>query len=381
MKIAMPVSFDEKTVKYKDKQVMEGQELRGSTNPDTWQLLKEGYVVLRNYIPKEIITMTLDTWKTIEAAPYTEQILQLEEDIIQDSPEETLYKSAGGYCTPFGVGLHHWLRNKLRDTIDLNLRETYSYSRKYERGAYLKAHSDRPSCEISATLCLGYRTDDNTPWKIWVDNSRNWVDCVSQEELYNKTQATTNRQRKAKGMKVLSLEPGDVLMYLGPNVAHWRDKLLGDFSYHMFLHFYNRDSELWRLPVTLYDDFAEAFDYAKPVAEKALETLERGKWGETLPLEFDGRRNRYAPDKEGSEHADMFEKFNDIWHTVRSEGALGGKLSRFTNNYESWEYDEKANDGEDPFGKVESNTYQRPSEISPDYTRPQNSYPEPTTGG
>ncbi|SVD06750.1 uncharacterized protein METZ01_LOCUS359604, partial [marine metagenome] len=73
--------------------------------------MKEGYVVLKQYIPKEVIRLTLDTWKTIEAAPYQEDILQLEEDIIQNSPEETLFKSQGGYCTPMGVSLHRWLRN------------------------------------------------------------------------------------------------------------------------------------------------------------------------------------------------------------------------------------------------------------------------------
>ena len=36
----------------------------------------------------------------------------------------------------------------------MDLRETYSYTRKYDRGAYLRAHTDRPSCEISATVCL-----------------------------------------------------------------------------------------------------------------------------------------------------------------------------------------------------------------------------------
>ena len=28
------------------------------------------------------------------------------------------------------------------------------------RGAYLSPHLDRPSCEISATLCLDYKSDD-----------------------------------------------------------------------------------------------------------------------------------------------------------------------------------------------------------------------------
>jgi hypothetical protein len=402
----MPVRFEDKTIKYKDQvtgirqtQPQQGVPdviLKGATNPDTWQLMKEGYVVLKQYIPKEVVRLTLDTWKTIEAAPYQEDILQLEEDIIQNSPEETLFKSHGGYCTPMGVSLHRWLRNALRDTIDINLRETYSYTRKYERGAYLKAHTDRPSCEISATICLDYRTDDNTPWKIWVDNSKNWVDTKDQDNIGPVTQDIPNRQRIKKGMIQVSLEPGDVLLYLGPNVAHWRDKLLGDYSYQMFLHFYNRDSELWKLPETIADNFGQAFDYAIPVAHKlggsrkdamlhdeSVIHAERGKWGETLPLEFDGRRNRYAPDKEGSKHGELFDQFMNIWHSVRSQGVCGGKLSRFTNNYDHLVYDEQAQDSFDK--KIESNTYQqpklKPSEISPDYVRPENQYPRTKKGG
>ena len=384
-KIAMPVRFEDKTIKYKDQvtgirqtQPQQGVPdviLKGATNPETWKLMKEGYVVLKQYIPKEITVLTLDAWKAIEAAPYIENILQLEEDIIQDSPEDTLFKSTGGYCTPMGIALHRWLRNALRNTIDLNLRETYSYTRKYERGAYLRAHTDRPSCEISATICLEYRTDDNTPWKIWIDNSKNWVDTEDQADIFPVTQDVPNRKRIKKGMIQVSLEPGDVLLYLGPNVAHWRDKLLGDYSYQMFLHFYNRDSELWKLPETVADNFGDAMDYAKPVAHKAENPIhaERGKWGETLPLEFDGRKNRYAFDKKDSDHGVLFNQFMNIWNAVRAQGILGGKLSLFTNNYDHLVYDEEAQDAFDKRLK--------PSEVSPNYVRPENSNPAPKRGG
>ena len=38
----------------------------------------------------------------------------------------------------------------------LNLIETYSYARLYTKGNELKRHTDRISCEISLTMCLGY---------------------------------------------------------------------------------------------------------------------------------------------------------------------------------------------------------------------------------
>ncbi len=48
---------------------------------------------------------------------------------------------------------------------------TYSYFRVYKKGDKLKKHKDRPSCEISLSLSLGY--DPDQPWPLWVEgNSR-----------------------------------------------------------------------------------------------------------------------------------------------------------------------------------------------------------------
>ena len=72
-KIAMPVPYEDKTViyTYPDEERMKKdgetpQRLSGRTNQLTWDLMKDRFVVLRNFIPKDIINMSLDTWKTIE---------------------------------------------------------------------------------------------------------------------------------------------------------------------------------------------------------------------------------------------------------------------------------------------------------------------------
>ena len=44
----------------------------------------------------------------------------------------------------------------MREITGLNLKPTYSYWRLYKTGDVLKRHKDRPSCEVSTTLCLGY---------------------------------------------------------------------------------------------------------------------------------------------------------------------------------------------------------------------------------
>lgn len=221
--------------------------LQSYTNEVTWEFMQNGYVVLRNFIPKDIIKMTLDAWKTIERNDtWNDTFFYREDDIIQDSPEDSLRKSQGCYQFPPAVGLHAWMHKALDDMLDIKLCPTYAYTRKYDRGAYLKAHHDRPSCEISTTICLGYESDDGKPWKIWVDNSRNWVDFDGDgQELFDLTQAIPSRKRESH---CISLEVGDVLVYQGPNAVHYRDRFLGIHSYHMFLHFVNIGGKLQNMP-------------------------------------------------------------------------------------------------------------------------------------
>ena len=249
-KIAMPVPYNEKKIEYIRQQESEekGKKIRGYTNKETWALWKNRYVVLKNFIPKDIIEMTLNTWQSVEMHRNSGDILKHEtKDITYKNPESSIGRSKGGYCTPWGNALHKYVHDKLDDVIDMELGMTYSYTRRYDRGAYLGSHVDRPSCEISATLCLSYQTDDNTPWPIWVRNDQNYFSATA-ERIKNESQDLTQRDRLKNGCKKVLLEPGDLLLYQGPNIPHWRDYLLGDYSYHIFLHWYNRLSQLKSLP-------------------------------------------------------------------------------------------------------------------------------------
>ena len=300
-KIAMPVQFDDRTIEYIVKDATIGDKgLGGRTNPKTWHLWKEGYVVLKNFIPKEIINLTLDAWKTMELDPdsYGQKISR-EQDIIHNSPEDSLNKSTAMYNAPFGVALHRWGWEKLKHHIDMDLQETYSYSRRYERGAYLKAHADRPSCEISATLCLDYDTDDNTPWSIWVDNSLDYINRPN--EIFDETQAVPIRKRKTS--RKIDLEVGDLLLYQGPNVAHWREYLLGDNSYHIFLHFLNYNGKVNSLP------------HVADIVRDNLHDVAERESGLYNPCLFDGRESRYHPIDNASPYRQAFNEFTDVvWH-------------------------------------------------------------------
>jgi len=96
----------------------------------------------------------------------------------------------------------------------LKLSETYSYARIYKNGDVLARHKDRYSCEISTTLNLGGES-----WPIYLD--------------------PTGRKGQA-GVKV-ELEPGDMLIYSGCDLEHWRDEFKGKNCGQVFLH-YNKAS-------------------------------------------------------------------------------------------------------------------------------------------
>jgi hypothetical protein len=96
---------------------------------------------------------------------------------------------------------------------ELELIPTYSYYRIYNPGDILHPHRDRPSCEISLSVTLGFRyndVSDNYRWPIFMENNP------------------------------IVVEQGDAILYKGCEKEHWRDSLkAGKNSYHVqvFLHY------------------------------------------------------------------------------------------------------------------------------------------------
>ena len=107
----------------------------------------------------------------------------------------------------------------------LKLYPAYTYARIYKKGDELKRHKDRFSCEISTTMNLG--GDD---WPIYLSPNEN----VGEPDGKNITTAS-----KAKGVRV-DLKPGDMLVYRGVELEHWREKFKGKECVQVFLHYNNR---------------------------------------------------------------------------------------------------------------------------------------------
>jgi hypothetical protein len=100
------------------------------------------------------------------------------------------------------------LLKTMRKKTKIHLIPTYSYARVYENGSILKKHKDRASCEVSTTLNLG-----GNLWPIFLESNN-------------------------KVIKV-NLNPGDMLIYKGCELNHWREKFEGKVCIQVFLHYNN----------------------------------------------------------------------------------------------------------------------------------------------
>ena len=95
----------------------------------------------------------------------------------------------------------------LGDVVGKELVPQYTYTRLYQHGEELKRHQDRTECEISATLAIAY------PEKV--------------EPIYFEI--------KGEPVKI-DLEVGDLCIYRGCDLWHWRPPFESDWYLQTFMH-------------------------------------------------------------------------------------------------------------------------------------------------
>ena len=118
---------------------------------------------------------------------------------------------------------------KMSELTGKELIPTYTYHRLYTHGTELKRHKDRPSCEISTTLCVGYDNSNVDP-KVYPD--WDWPMFVGPQ----------SGEKGTDGMPI-HMKPGDMLIYRGDVVEHWREPLLGNNHAQVFLHYNEKDGQ------------------------------------------------------------------------------------------------------------------------------------------
>jgi hypothetical protein len=119
------------------------------------------------------------------------------------------------YGDPLTEALLLYCHGPLQKQSGLDLLPTYTYYRVYRPGAELPPHQDRPECEVSVSLCLGYDYESaDITYPLFIENN------------------------------ALVLQPGDAILYLGTERIHSRPAFVAPRNaYHVqaFLHYVRAD--------------------------------------------------------------------------------------------------------------------------------------------
>ncbi len=160
-------------------------------------MMKEGEIVLlKNFLSKDITSFL------------RQHVLKCHQRFLMGCKQGYYRKDTSSAFSMYGNVIFEDLLDistkKVSSILDLQLIPTYSFVSVYVNGNELKKHVDREACEITMSLCLGYKPDD-TKWPIHIEN------------------------------KSIDLEPGDAVIY-GRTMAHWRDPFSGLYQAQAFFH-------------------------------------------------------------------------------------------------------------------------------------------------
>jgi PKHD-type hydroxylase len=117
------------------------------------------------------------------------------------------------YGDPVLDNLLQALAGPLSAQLGVQLLPTYTYARIYRPGEVLVRHIDREACEISGTMTLGFH-DGSGIWPIYF----------------------TDREDDVVGNSV-EINIGDLVMYHGNELWHWRPKYKGQWQVQVFFHY------------------------------------------------------------------------------------------------------------------------------------------------
>lgn len=170
------------------------------------ELEKNGYIVIKNFIPKDL-------------CKFARVYFKIRQDTLDWSIDPQCPQSKSFYGDPFCETILATATKKLSEITEINLVPQYAYARVYGHKDELKIHLDREECQYSATLCLGRPQDE--------PNSAIYMSKVND---------------KSKGTE-LWLDEGDLCFYIGTKMYHWREPFEQSWYLQTFLHYVDKDGE------------------------------------------------------------------------------------------------------------------------------------------
>jgi len=197
---------------------------------------KKKYTIIRQAISKELASfianyfmMQKQVYDTCKAAKYFSPF----ETILGSYEDRQIPNTYSHYSDIAMETLMLKCQPAMEKATGLKLYPAYTYARIYKKGDLLKRHKDRFSCEISTTMNLG--GDD---WPIYLDptGQSSVKPGVGEHDVEESKRLIKNPN---KGLKV-DLKPGDMLVYRGCELEHWREKFKGKECIQVFLHYNNK---------------------------------------------------------------------------------------------------------------------------------------------
>jgi hypothetical protein len=189
---------------------------------------KDKYAIVRQAIPKELAEFLYNYFlmkKQVAKTCLESRFISPFETLLGRWDDKQVPNTYSHYSDIAMETLMLKCQPLMEKTTGLKLTPAYTYARIYKNGDVLKRHKDRFSCEISTTINLG-----GDPWAIYLSPNEN-VGIPDGKKI--------TVESKAKGIKV-DLKPGDMLVYSGCELEHWRKKFKGQDCAQVFLHYNDR---------------------------------------------------------------------------------------------------------------------------------------------
>jgi len=217
---------------------------------------KDNYLIIKNVISKEIANICYE-YLLLKRKVGTFLINNKYVSEFDDSFGKLGDEQVKGTYASYSDILMETLLIKIQPIMEkltkLKLVPTYSYTRIYKKGDILHRHIDRASCEISTTLNLG-----GDSWPIYLDPT-------GETSILSGGLSDIKLKKNAnKGIEV-NLTPGDMLVYKGHLLEHWRNEFKGDNCCQVFLHYNNSSSKFAKEHIYDTRPFIGLPDYLKGV--------------------------------------------------------------------------------------------------------------------
>ena len=179
---------------------------------------KKGYTIIRNAISADTANIFFGyvlTRRNVCIYYQKKKIPDIAYDYIGKFGDAITHESYNIYGDPLMETLLVHLKKKIKNTIkDKHLYEAFAHVRAYKKGDALKRHTDRGTCSIAASINLG-----GDPWPLYVK--------VNKKEIE------------------VNLKPGDMLVYPGRKIPHWRNVFKGDICIQAFLMYTDKKKYLY----------------------------------------------------------------------------------------------------------------------------------------